>query len=116
MQVFSWKKSYALAPHPGTGQYPSLRISAPPRAFRHNLESYRMNRVSYLAGLAFSSVLLVVSAPASAQVCKPGELRVFVMDSQQAPIFEASVRIAQASATLGESLTPATGVADFESV
>src|SRR5438309_12103450 len=51
-----------------------------------------------------------------AQVCKPGELRVFVLDSQQAPIFEAKVRVGQGTATLPESVTPSVGVVDFENV
>ena len=53
---------------------------------------------------------------AQAQACKPGELRVFVLDSQQAPIFEAKVRVGQSASSLPENLTPALGTVDFENV
>ena len=48
-----------------------------------------------------------------AQTCAPGELRVFVVDSQAGPIFDASVRIVSGQDTLGESSTLSLGVVDF---
>jgi hypothetical protein len=55
-------------------------------------------------------------ARSSAETCKPGELRVFVVDSQQSPIFEAQVKLASRSAPIGEVVTRTMGIADFENV
>jgi hypothetical protein len=52
----------------------------------------------------------------SAQTCQPGELRVFVLDSQQAPISDALVRVQSGSAPLAENSTHTLGSADFENV
>jgi len=51
-----------------------------------------------------------------AQTCQPGELRVFVKDSQEAAIFDAQVRIGPASAELAARSTEAAGIADFQKV
>ncbi len=62
---------------------------------------------------------IVVFAPCScvwAQTCAPGELRVFVVDSQAGPIFDASVRIVSGKDTLGESSTLSLGAVDFPSL
>ena len=48
-----------------------------------------------------------------AQTCAPGELRVFVVDSQAGPIFDANVRIVSGQDTLGESSTLSLGAVDF---
>jgi hypothetical protein len=63
---------------------------------------------------------LLLPASAPAQICLPGELRVFVKDSQEGPIYDAQVRVASAatadSTEAGTHQTPATGLADFENV
>ncbi|MDP9115109.1 MAG: Plug and carboxypeptidase regulatory-like domain-containing protein, partial [Acidobacteriota bacterium] len=51
-----------------------------------------------------------------AQTCAPGELRVFVVDSQAGPIFDASVRIAAGQETLREASTLSLGAVDFPSL
>jgi hypothetical protein len=51
-----------------------------------------------------------------AQTCQPGELRVFVKDSQEAAIFDAQVRIGPASAELAARSTETGGIADFQQV
>jgi len=47
------------------------------------------------------------------QNCVPGELRVFVVDSQSGPIFDADVRVLSGSNTLGQSSTLSLGAVDF---
>jgi hypothetical protein len=51
-----------------------------------------------------------------AQNCAPGTLRVYVKDSQEAPIFDVSVQITSGSSTIAPVVTLAEGVADFKSV
>jgi len=70
-----------------------------------------------LSCLAFATVLLVASGiRAFAQTCAPGELRVFVVDSQQGPVFDAQVKIGPETAPLDERLTGTQGVIDFKNV
>jgi hypothetical protein len=59
---------------------------------------------------------LLLPAAAPAQTCLPGELRIFVKDSQEAPIFDARVRVSTDVTEAGVHQTPATGIADFETV
>jgi len=47
----------------------------------------------------------------SSQTCAPGELRVFVLDSQQGPVFDAQCKIG-----IEERLTGTQGVVDFKNV
>jgi hypothetical protein len=47
------------------------------------------------------------------QTCEPGELRVFVVDSESGPVFDADVRIASGTQALGQSSTLSEGAADF---
>jgi hypothetical protein len=68
------------------------------------------------AGMAVCAAVLLLSAPAAAQTCLPGELRIFVKDSQESAIFGARVRVSSATAEAGERATPAMGAADFENV
>ncbi len=73
-----------------------------------------MNRTacSALGGL----LLLFVCASARAQDCQPGELRVIVKDSQEAPIYDAKVRLESTSVEAGLQSTPASGVAEFQNI
>lgn len=50
------------------------------------------------------------------QTCKPAGVRVVVKDSQEAPIFDAQVRLGSDTQEIGARKTPAMGVADFENV
>lgn len=52
----------------------------------------------------------------SAQNCVPGELRIFVFDSQQAPVFEAQVHLASGVTSLANRGTGTEGFADFAGV
>ncbi len=67
-----------------------------------------------LAGCALLCAL--ISFTAYGQTCGPGELRVFVKDSQEAPVFDAQVRIVMGQKELGPKPTETTGTADFENV
>ena len=60
--------------------------------------------------------LLIGGTVALAQDCKPGGVRVIVKDSQEAPIFDAQVRIGSDTKEIGARATPSMGVADFENV
>jgi len=61
--------------------------------------------LTFLAGAA---------ARVEAQECAPGELRVLVKDSQEAPIYGAKVRIGTDKTELTSAATPASGEAQFE--
>jgi hypothetical protein len=63
-----------------------------------------------------SGVLLLGCFDACAQSCLPGELHVFVKDSQEAPIFGAQVRVGSDSREIGTHATPSMGLADFSDV
>ncbi|HVW11262.1 MAG TPA: carboxypeptidase regulatory-like domain-containing protein, partial [Bryobacteraceae bacterium] len=63
-----------------------------------------------MRAMFFLAVLLSAVSGLDAQPCQ-GELRVFVKDSQEAPIFDAHVTIADRSLA-----TPASGIADFENL
>ena len=52
----------------------------------------------------------------SAQTCNAGELRIIVIDSQESRVFDANVRLASDSGTLGERSTQTIGFADFAKV
>jgi hypothetical protein len=69
-------------------------------------------RPSYLA----IATMLVFGYIAAGQTCVPGELRVFVLDSQQGPVFDAQTKIGPDSAPLDERLTGTQGTADFKNV
>jgi hypothetical protein len=60
--------------------------------------------------------LLFAAATAPGQTCKPADLRVVVKDSQEAPIFDAQVRLGSDTKEIGVRATPAMGIADFENV
>jgi hypothetical protein len=51
-----------------------------------------------------------------AQTCTPGELRVFVIDSQESAVFDAEVELASENTSLGKHPTRALGFADFQNV
>jgi hypothetical protein len=63
------------------------------------------------AVLAFgcASVLL-------AQDCHPGEVRIYVKDTLEGPVFQARVRLGSAAKEIGEFTTRTEGVADFANV
>ena len=46
----------------------------------------------------------------------PGELRVFVLDSQEGPVFDAEVGLSSSTASLEKRSTRTTGVADFQRI
>ena len=63
--------------------------------------------------LAFAAILVFLPGCAFGQTCAPGELRVFVVDSESGPVFDADVRIASATQSLGQSSTLSLGAVDF---
>ncbi len=63
-----------------------------------------------------AAMLLVAAARLPAQTCVPGELRVFVFDSQEAPVVEAEVHLVSGVASLAARATNAEGFADFTGV
>jgi hypothetical protein len=70
---------------------------------------YRFRRPLWLAALP----ALLCGARLSAQTCTPGELRVFVLDSQEAPVVEADVRLAAGDQSFGNRGTGTEGFAAF---
>jgi hypothetical protein len=67
--------------------------------------------------LGFSGLLVFCACAAmDAQTCQPGELRVLVKDSQEAPVFAAIVRIGSDTTEVATQTTQASGVTDFEKV
>src|SRR5580698_9192305 len=69
------------------------------------------------AGVLLASALLLISASTlQAQTCAPGELRVFVLDTEQAPVFDAHVKITSESGSPVEHTTQSSGITDFEGV
>ena len=54
--------------------------------------------------------------PLGAQVCRPGELRVLVKDSQEAAIYNAQVQLGPDSQAIAVSTTETTGIVDFANV
>ena len=74
-----------------------------------------MKRLCYLPNLVLWLNLggcVFAQSPA----CAPGELRVFVVDSQEGPVFDAQVRISSGAGAPVEHVTPANGIADFQKV
>jgi hypothetical protein len=69
--------------------------------------------------MKFFVALIYLALPAFAQVCRPGELRVLVKDSQEAAVFGAEVSLeAQPGDTQSAAIrvTETTGIADFPNV
>jgi hypothetical protein len=62
------------------------------------------------------SVALAGVLGIGAQTCPPGELRVFVVDSQGSAVFEANVRIGPEPSPIGQRLTEATGMVNFQKI
>src|ERR1700721_4426385 len=83
---------------------------------RRSLTAVR--RFCFRRGVAghIAAGLLIVSfaAVARAQTCQPGELRVFVKDSQGAPIYAAKVRVGSDSVEVATLPPPPSGLADFD--
>jgi hypothetical protein len=61
-------------------------------------------------------LLLLLVCTLHGQTCAPGEVRVFVVDSQEGPVFGAQVRIASEGGAPMERSTLASGIADFQKV
>ena len=61
-------------------------------------------------------LVLCACAAVKAQTCEPGDLRVLVKDSQEAPVYAAKVRVGSDSVEVSTQLTPASGVIDFARV
>ena len=70
------------------------------------------------AGGAVTRILffVVLSLPAAAQTCAPGEIRVLVRDSQESPVYDAKVRVGSDTREVATMQTPTTGLADFTGV
>jgi hypothetical protein len=66
--------------------------------------------------LAAAAVALIIRVPGLAQTCKPGELRVLVKDSQEAPVYDAQVRVGTGTIEVASEGTPAKGFAEFQNV
>ena len=67
------------------------------------------------AKLLFAVVLLGSFTPLTSQVCAPGELRVFVVDSQDTPVFDAEIRVSRHQALSPDDRTvKSSGTSDFE--
>jgi hypothetical protein len=62
--------------------------------------------------------LLILSFPAVllSQTCRPGTLRVFVKDSQEAPVFDAQIVLTSGETQLPPQNTGTEGTADFKNV
>jgi hypothetical protein len=61
-------------------------------------------------------LVLLPAVRLSAQTCVPGELRVFVLDSQEAPVLEAEVRVASSDQSLAARDTSTEGFAAFAGI
>jgi len=67
------------------------------------------------AKLLFAVPLLGCVTSLLSQTCNPGELRVFVVDSQDTPVFEAEIRVSRQQAAGPDDRTVKTsGTSDFE--
>ena len=66
--------------------------------------------------LAAGMLLLASVVRLSAQACAPGELRVFVLDSQGGPVFEAEVHLTSGPVSMPPRGTATEGFADFTRV
>ena len=61
-------------------------------------------------------LILCACAAVKAQTCEPGELRVLVKDSQEAPIYSAKVRVGSDATEVATQTTQTSGVTEFEHV
>jgi hypothetical protein len=67
------------------------------------------------AKLPFAVLLLGCCSLLVAQNCAPGELRVFVVDSQETPVFDAEIRVSRQQAPSPDDRTvKSSGTSDFE--
>jgi hypothetical protein len=62
------------------------------------------------------ALVFLFSLAVNGQTCKPGELRVFVKDSQEAPVYDAQVRVGSDAVEVATQGTPAQGFAEFQNV
>ena len=60
-----------------------------------------------------TAILALLPGCALAQTCAPGELRVFVVDSESGPVFDADVRLTSGTQSLRQSSTLSLGAVDF---
>ena len=60
--------------------------------------------------------LLFCGLPAVSQTCNPADLRVFVRDSQESPVYDARVRVVSDATELDSRVTSSQGSAEFQSV
>jgi hypothetical protein len=64
-----------------------------------------------------AGVLLGCLTPLISQTCTPGELRVFVVDSQDTPVFDAEIRVSrQQAVSPDDRAVKSSGTSDFEKV
>jgi hypothetical protein len=66
--------------------------------------------------IAMAAFFLGFTTPLYSQTCKPGELRVFVVDSQDSPVFDAEIRVSQEPPSPNDRTAKSTGTNDFENV
>jgi hypothetical protein len=71
--------------------------------------------VCFFSRLTVAAVFLALGQdPIYGQTCPPGELRIFVKDSQEAPIFDAEVRVFVVATDVKVRPSQTSGIADFE--
>ncbi len=80
------------------------------------LRTFSTSVVERCAAALFLMLVVGTFPRLSAQTCAPGELRVFVLDSQQGPVFDAHVRIGPDNAPLDDHSTGAMGSVDLKNV
>ena len=69
-----------------------------------------------LSGYPRFLVVFLLAFAVHGQTCAPGELRVFVVDSEQAPVFDAQVQVSSSGFTTIAGTTGANGASDFQRV
>jgi hypothetical protein len=63
----------------------------------------------------FPAILFLAVSPLFSQTCTPGELRVFVVDSQSSPVFDAEIRVSrQQTVSAEDRVVKGSGTSDFE--
>jgi len=86
-----------------------MRQAMPQHGIPFPLRPSRFIPVAVVLGLSLCAL-------ATAQTCEPVELRVLVKDSQEAPIYDAKVRLGRNATEFAAQATPASGLAEFENV
>jgi hypothetical protein len=74
----------------------------------------RKHRSEFRAIISIAALFLVSRPSLLAQTCAPGELRVVVADSQDTPVFDAEIRVAQDLPPAADRIAKTSGTTDFE--